>query len=62
MRFNVGDTIRNRITQEVGKVVRLADKAYVVLVTRGPPWHGTKEALWRESEVTKVVEGEQDHS
>lgn len=58
MRFNVGDTIRNRISQEIGSIVRIADpslgKAYIVRVDSGPPSYATKEALWRESEVEQA--------
>jgi hypothetical protein len=58
----VGDTIRNKITKEAGRIVRLTDpslgKAYIVEVDYGPPWNTTKEAFWQESEVKKIVVGQ----
>jgi hypothetical protein len=56
--FKVGDIIHNKITQEEGQIVRIADLpdhgvCYVVSI--GPdPNLGTaaKEALWKRSEVS----------
>ena len=54
MRFRVGDLIRNKTTQEDGRVVRLVEKngrvSYVVVVPAGA-LRGEKEALWRQHEV-----------
>jgi hypothetical protein len=59
MRFSVRDTIRNKITKEAGRIVRIVDptlgKAYIVEVDCGSPWNITKEAFWRESDVKKIV-------
>jgi hypothetical protein len=58
MRFKVGDIIHNTITQEEGRIVRLANATddtpagYVVLVSLNSRWSMTpQEALWPESEV-----------
>ena len=66
MRFNVGDTIRHKITQEDGRIVRIADttlgKVYIVSIV--PDQAGSaisREVLWRESEV-KRIEVERAHS
>jgi hypothetical protein len=60
MRFNVGDIVHNKITQEEGRIVRTADWSpemlgYIVSVALDPQiWHTpTTEALWPESQVTK---------
>jgi hypothetical protein len=59
MRFNVGDTIRHKITKEDGRIVRIAETSlgsvYIVSV---PPDQArcaaAREVLWRESEVKRV--------
>jgi hypothetical protein len=59
MQFNVGDVIRNKNTQEEGRIVRIADlpgyhACYIVSVASNPVWGTTaKEAIWKTSEVTK---------
>jgi|HubBroStandDraft_6_1064221.scaffolds.fasta_scaffold349497_1 hypothetical protein len=54
MRFRVGDLIRNKITQEEGRIVRLVEKngsvSYVVVVPASA-LRGEKEALWRQYEI-----------
>jgi hypothetical protein len=59
VRFNIGDTVRNKITHEEGRIVRIADLikdgvAYIVSIVPYPNWStSATEVLWRESEVTK---------
>ncbi len=57
MQFEVGDVVRNKTTQEEGRIVRIAELpgygvCYIVSVTPNPVW-GTeaKEAIWKRSEV-----------
>jgi hypothetical protein len=59
MRFNLGDIVHNKITQEEGRIVRIADNrpevvAYIVSVALDPQiWRTpTKEALWPESQIS----------
>jgi hypothetical protein len=59
MRVTIGDTIRNKITQQEAQVVRIADTsrgmAYVVSIPMGGPWGDkTIETIWLESEVKKT--------
>jgi hypothetical protein len=60
MRFNIGEVVHNKITQEEGRIVRIADISPdvvgVIVSLRLDPqvWHApTTEALWLESQVTK---------
>jgi hypothetical protein len=60
MRFKVGDTIHNKVTQEEGRIVRVANATddspagYVVLVAVSPLWRVAPiEALWPETQVKK---------
>lgn len=47
MKYQVGDSIYNRITGEHGKILRIVDaNTYVVLVA-------TREALWRKTHITR---------
>lgn len=60
MKFNVGQTIRHKITQQQGRVMRVADTSigavYVMLIALGERWgETTKEVIWRESEVRAVL-------
>jgi len=63
MQFKVGDVVRNKVTQEEGRIKRIIDSgkgrvAYVVSVCLDPVWGGTEiEALWTESEVSGVPPG-----
>jgi hypothetical protein len=57
VQFEVGDVVRNKTTQEEGRIVRIAELpgygvCYIVSVTPNPVW-GTeaKEAIWKRSEV-----------
>jgi hypothetical protein len=58
MQFNVGDIIHNKITQEEGQIVRIADLpghgvCYIVSVAPNPILGmAAKEALWKRSEVS----------
>jgi hypothetical protein len=66
MKFNVGQTIRNKRTQQDGCIVRVADtplgNAYIVSITLDAGWGQTKkEALWTEADV-KTTEAEQVRS
>jgi hypothetical protein len=62
MQFKVGDIIRNKLTHEAGRIVRITDSkqrkdevAYVVSVCLDPRWGETEiEALWIQSEVSGV--------
>ena len=55
MRFRVGDLVYNKITQEKGRVVRIAKKnnrvSYIVVVVPATRMQTEKEALWRQYEV-----------
>jgi hypothetical protein len=55
MRFRVGDLLRNNITQEEGRVIRLVEKndtvSYIVVVPASA-LRGEREALWRQYEVS----------
>jgi hypothetical protein len=57
MRFRVGDLLRNHITQEKGRVVRLVEKekndtvSYIVVLPASA-LRAEREALWRQHEVT----------
>jgi hypothetical protein len=55
MRFRVGDLLRNNITQEKGRVVRLVEKndtvSYVVVLPASA-LREEREALWRQYEVS----------
>jgi len=63
MQFKVGDIVRNKLTQEEGRIVRITDSregkgtvAYVVSVCLDPRWGETEiEALWIQSEVSGVT-------
>jgi hypothetical protein len=54
MRFRSGDLVRNKITQEQGRVVRVGKRnntvSYVVVVP-ATELVGEKEALWRQYEI-----------
>jgi hypothetical protein len=59
MQFMVGDIVHNKVTQEEGRIVRLADlpgygSCYIVSVAPSVNW-GTaeKEVIWKQSEVSK---------
>jgi hypothetical protein len=58
MQFDVGDIVHNKITQEDGRIVRIADLpgrglCYIVSVAPNPVWGATeKEAIWKRSEVS----------
>jgi hypothetical protein len=58
MQFEVGDIIHNKMTQEEGRIVRIADLpgygvCYIVSVAPNPTGGpGAKEALWKRSEVS----------
>jgi hypothetical protein len=60
MQFKVGDIVRNNLTQEQGRIVRITDSkkggvAYVVSLCLDRVWGATeREALWTESEVSGV--------
>jgi hypothetical protein len=57
MQFDVGDIVHNKITQEEGRIVRIAELpgrglCYIVSVAPNPVWGATeKEAIWKRSEV-----------
>jgi hypothetical protein len=58
VRFDLDDFVHNKITQEVGRVVRIVEFAgsgccYIVLVAPNPAT-GTsaREVLWQQSEMT----------
>jgi hypothetical protein len=59
MQFKVGDVVHNRITQEEGSIVRIADLpghglCYIVSVVPNESRGTTaKEAVWKRSEVTE---------
>jgi hypothetical protein len=60
MRFDIGDIVHNKITQEEGRVVRVADISpdvvgvIVSLRLDAQTWQTpTTEPLWLESQVTK---------
>jgi hypothetical protein len=61
MRFKVGDTLRNRISQEEGRIVRIAhlpsyDYCYVVSLAPDPVWGTTvREAIWQRTDVTRLA-------
>jgi hypothetical protein len=63
MQFKVGDIVRNKLTQEEGRIVRISDSkqgrvAYVVSLCLDPLWGETeREALWIESQVSGVPPG-----
>jgi hypothetical protein len=58
MQFKAGDIVRNEISKEEGRIVRIADlpgygPCYIVLVVPNPALGTTvREAIWRRSEVT----------
>lgn len=56
MRFCVGDLIRNNVTQEEGRIVRLVEKndtiSYVVVLPASA-LRGEREALWLRQEVSE---------
>ena len=57
MQFTVGDIIHNRVTEEEGRVVRIAEigpdrVGYIVAIGPDANWYFTgREALWPESQV-----------
>lgn len=60
MQFKVGDIVRDKLTQEEGRIVRITDSngkvAYVVSLRLDPIWGETeREALWIESQVSGVA-------
>jgi hypothetical protein len=61
MESSTGKILRNRITKQHGRVVRLADHngkmCYVVFLPRDPARRAAlgPESLWREEEVEAVV-------
>jgi len=60
MRFQIGQIVCNRATQENGRIVRIADpslgNAYIVEITLSHLWNEiTKEALWLESQIKKTA-------
>lgn len=58
MQFKVGDIVHNKITQEEGRIVRIADLpdygvCYIVSVAPNPVGSSAaKEVLWKRSEVS----------
>jgi hypothetical protein len=58
MQFQVGVIIHNKVTQEEGRIVRIADlpgygPCYIVSVAPGGNWStAEKEVIWKQSEVT----------
>ena len=61
MECQVGQMLRNKITNQRGRVVRLAEhsgeRCYVVFITRDPARRAAMgpESLWREDEVEVVA-------
>lgn len=60
-RFTVEDIVHNRVTQEDGRIVRVAEDladygfCYVVSITPNPAsGMPAREAIWRQSEVTRL--------
>ena len=57
----VGSILRNKVTQQRGRVVRLieheGEMCYVVFVTRDPTRRAAlgPESLWREEEVEDIT-------
>jgi hypothetical protein len=56
MKFKVGQTVQNKMTQQDGRVVRIAEtalgSAYIVSITLDERWGKTnQEALWPEADV-----------
>ncbi len=57
MKFEVGDIVHNKTTQEEGRIVRIADLpdyglCYIVSIVPNSIWGATaKEAIWKRSEV-----------
>ena len=57
MQFRVADVVHNQITQEDGRIVRIADLpgyglCYIVSVTPNPIWGAeAKEVIWKRSEI-----------
>jgi len=60
MQFRVADVVHNQITQEDGRIVRIADLpghgvCYIVSVAPNPVLGGTaREAIWRHSEMSRL--------
>jgi hypothetical protein len=60
MRFTIGEIICNRVTQERGRIVRLAEPTgdrpcYVVSIILKPESSmNAIEAIWRETEVREI--------
>jgi hypothetical protein len=61
VRFTVEDIVRNKVTQEDGRVVRIAENladygfCYIVSLTPNPAFGmAAREAVWRQSEVTRL--------
>jgi hypothetical protein len=58
MQFKVGDVVHNKITQEEGRIARIADLpgyglCYIVSVSPNESRGTTaKEAIWKRSEVS----------
>jgi len=62
-RFSVEDIVHNKITQEDGRIVRIAEDladhglCYIVSIAPDPPLGiAAREAIWRQSEVTRLSE------
>jgi hypothetical protein len=57
MKSAVGEILRNKITKQQGRVVRLVEHddemCYIVFITRDPARRGAlgPESLWRKGEV-----------
>jgi hypothetical protein len=57
MQFKVGDIVHNKITQEEGRILRIADipgygLGYIVAIAPNPARGTTaNEAIWKRSEV-----------
>ena len=60
MEFSVGKILRNKITKQQGRVVRVTDyegkSCYIVFITRDPARRAAlgPEALWHAEEVESV--------
>jgi hypothetical protein len=60
VQIEIGQIVLNRVTQEKGRIVRIATLenkvAYVVSLALDPRWGMTEtETLWRNSEIKKCV-------
>ena len=60
MRFTIGEIVCNTLTQEKGRIVRLAepigdDPCYIVSIILNPRSSTTaSEVLWRETELREI--------